>query len=132
MVGDAAGQGFGRLTQEIGGCAAQNEKAASRARLIDENAQTGKKLWSPVYLVQYDKAFQGPEGEEWVRKQSEILGTLKIKERRGAAATADELTGEGGLADLAWTEDRHNWKLAQQGRERMQVVGSLDHARIVP
>jgi hypothetical protein len=80
-----------------------------------------------VHLVHHHEAFQGSESKQGIRKKGEVLGALEIEERGPAAATVDELAGEGGLADLAWTENRHNRELPQQCRERSQVACPLDH-----
>ena len=127
VIGDAAGQRLGRLAQEIGGSAAQDEEATRHAGFIYEDAQAGEELGPPVHLVHHDEAFQGPESKQGIRKKGEVLGALEVEERGPTAATADELAGEGGLADLAWAEDRHNRELPQQGRERPQVACPFDH-----
>ena len=68
VVRNATGQSLRCLAQEIGGSAAQNEEATSRVGLIYENAQAGKELRPPVYLVHHDEAFQGPESQQRVRE----------------------------------------------------------------
>jgi hypothetical protein len=100
------------LAEKVGGSAAEDQEATTRARLIHEDAQAGKELRTPVDFVHHDEALQGPEGEQRVHEEGEVLGTLEIEERGGVAPPGDELAREGGLADLAWAEDGHDRELA--------------------
>ena len=60
-------------------------------------------------------------------RKGKVLGALQVEERRAGAAEADELPGEGGLADLAWAEECHDGELTREGGEPPQVAGPLDH-----
>lgn len=120
VEGDAAGQRLGRLLQQGGTGAAEDEEAGRRARPVGEDAQQGEDLRPPLDLVEDDESAQRPQVPSGLPEASDVGRILQIEEGRAAIAACDRAR-QGRLSDLTQAEDRDDRESSQQPAHRTDV-----------
>ena len=129
---DAAGERLGGLPQQVGRGAPEDQEAGRRPGAIGKHTQQLEDAGQPVDLIQDHQAAKGPELESGIFQPGKIDGVFEIEPGHGVAVHRRQLAGEGGLADLARTQQRDDGELVQQESDSGEVVlpGNLHHCNM--
>ena len=135
-IGDAAGQGFGRLLEKIDRRRAQQEKlpvaATLAAALVDDAAQDFEKSRHALDFVQHDQAvFLGTEIELRIGELCPMRRQLEIQIDGRGPKLLDEPPRQGCLADL--TRAQHGD--GRKTREQVADTGfgqTVNHTALLP
>lgn len=96
---DAAGQGFRRLSQQVGRGAAQQQKPGGIRLPVRQHPQDRKEIRSSLDLVDHHQPRGGAQDRLGLREAFEDRWIFEV-ENRGVRVTAGEGAGERGLAAL--------------------------------
>ena len=131
VVGDAPGQGFRALSQQLWRGAAKHQEARSATAAIGQHAQRWKEVRLALNLVQDDQAAQRRQRQQRIRQHCAVRRGLQIEEVGGARTAARNLPCQRRLAHLPSAYQAHDRIVADQPIDDAAVFVTLDHAEHV-
>ena len=124
MKCDAPGEGFGGLTEQVGGCASQHQESGRRPGSVSEYAKQREHFGKSLDLVQDHESPQRPQLESGIGQPGEVGRILEVEPCRRTAARRHQLPGQSGLSHLPGAEKGHDRKLPEQQSHTVQMAGS--------
>ena len=126
-VGDAPGQRFGALSQQLGRGAAKHQEVSPAGPAIGEHPQHREQLRTVMNLVDDDEAAELFERQHRVAEEREVAGQLEIEADGRTPRRARHLPGQRRLSHLPRAEESDDRELGEQRSDAQNVCGSLEH-----
>lgn len=119
------------MVEQVRAGAAEQQEAASSRLAVGQHTQGGEEIRPSLYLVENDESGEVAQREMGIGEAGKVGGRFEIVPMHLSSERSCHRQGEGGLADLPSSENRHYRKLLQATHDLVDVPRSRDHAQIV-
>ena len=126
-IGDPASQRLRTLAQEVRRGASEDQEPSRKLRSICHHSEYREELWSPLDLIDDNEAPKILDREGGVGKTGLIPRVLKIEKGHLVPIASGRLSGEGGLSNLARTDDADDREPTEAGCDLTESTVSRNH-----
>jgi len=123
-------QRLGRLPEQVGARAAEDQKPCGQRAPVGQDAQEREEVGPALDFINDDHATQRPQGRHRLGQAGEASRIFQVEVSRGIGRY--DLTGNRGLARLARPHQGGDPAAFQRGADRGQPASPLDHASTLP
>jgi hypothetical protein len=129
VVGDPPGERLGTLAQQRRRGAAQDQEAGLAPRAVHQHPEDLEEVGAALDLVDDDKPGQALQRQHRFGQAREVIRIIEVEPVSLLVPRIGEGARQGGLSDLARTENRHDGMGAEEPRDLREVRRPIDHTR---
>jgi hypothetical protein len=125
-MSDAAGEGLGNPSNQSGRSAPGDEKSRLRSGAIGKHPENWEQLGTALRLVEDHQTFEAIQCAARVGQAGQGSDIFKVE--KVTWRFPGQGPGQGGLADLPWSEQGYNRESGQPVAKSREIVGPLNHS----